>query len=157
MKHGPKAAIRLRAMRTADLGPVYRLEVGSQPAPWPLSFFRRLLRKGASCWVLEDEGQIVGFGIVALAKRRAHIMNMCVAPAYRRRGLGRRLILHMLAVARRHRCGRAWLEVRVTNRPAVTLYRKLGFRTRLVAKGYYRTRCGRQNALVMARSLDRII
>lgn len=147
---------RLRPMRTSDLPAVYRLEVMSQPMPWPLPFFRRQLRTGASCWVLTEGEAVIGFGIVAVARGMAHVMNMCIAPACRRRGLGRRLMLHLLDVARRHHCKRVWLEVRATNRPAVTLYRRLGFRTRLVAKGYYRTRRGRQNALVMARPTNRI-
>lgn len=80
--------IHLRPMRDADLPAVHRLEVSSQPVPWPLWFFRRQLRSSASCWVLVADEAIIGFGIVAFEKDRAHIMNMCVAPGYRRRGLG---------------------------------------------------------------------
>lgn len=52
-------------MRDADLPAVHRLEVVSQPVPWPLWFFRRQLRSSASCWVLEADEAIIGFGIVA--------------------------------------------------------------------------------------------
>ncbi len=145
--------IHLRPMLESDLPGVYGLEVTSQPLPWPLWFFRRQVRQGASCWVLEEEAGIVGFGIVAFAKNRAHIMNMCVAPGYRRRGLGRRILLHLLGVARHRHCRRAWLEVRRANRPAIGLYRTLGFRTKAIRKGYYPTRTGRQNGLLMARPI----
>ena len=144
---------RLRPMQESDLPGVYRLEILSQPVPWPLWFFRRQLRTGASCWVLEEGTEIIGFGIVAFEKDRAHIMNMCVAPAYRHHGLGRHMMLHLLGIARHRRCRRAWLEVRPTNRPAILLYRKLGFRTKLVRKGFYPSRRGRQNGLVMARPI----
>ncbi len=146
-------SLRLRPMLRADLPGVHRLELMSQPIPWPLWLFRRQLRSGASCWVLEAGGEIAGFGIVAFDKQRAHIMNMCVAPGYRRRGLGQRIMLHLLDVARHRHCRGAWLEVRRSNRPAVVLYRKLGFRTRRIGTGYYPTRRGRLNGAVMARPL----
>jgi ribosomal-protein-alanine N-acetyltransferase len=145
--------LRLHPMHVSDLPAVYMLERQCQPDPWPLWFFRRLLRRGASCWVLEDNGEIVGFGIVNMVRRWAHIMNMCVAPGYRRRGLGRRILIHLLAMAKLRHAQHAWLEVRPTNRPAILLYRKMGFRKKHVRKDYYRSRRGRQNAIVMARRL----
>ncbi len=144
-------SIRLRPMQESDLPGVHRLEVRSQPLHWPLWFFRSQLRKGASCWVLEEGEEILGFGILACEKNGAHIMNMCVAPQYRRRGLGRRILLHLLGIAKHRRCRRAWLEVRRSNRPAILLYRKLGFRGTQIRKSYYPGRKGRQNGLLMAR------
>ena len=47
----------------------------------------------------------------------------------------------------------AWLEVRPTNRAAVLLYRKLGFRQKQLLKGYYRSPGRTQNALYMARPI----
>ena len=147
------ANIRLRPMHESDLADVHRLEVTSQPIPWPRWFFRRQLRKGASCWVLEEGNKIVGFGIIAFVKDWAHIMNMCVARDYRRRGLGRRIMLHLLGLASKRHCRRVWLEVRPSNWPAILLYRKLGFHKKMIRKGYYRTRTGRQNGVVMVRAL----
>lgn len=146
-----RSPIRLRPMREPDLRHVFRLERLSQPTPWPMSLFRRQLRGGASCWVLERGRQIIGFGIVDFVADWAHVMNMCVAPEFRRQGLGRRLLLHLLGVASQRGFRRAWLEVRVTNRPAILLYTRLGFRTRRIRKGYYRTREGLRDCLVMVR------
>jgi ribosomal-protein-alanine N-acetyltransferase len=140
-------------MQASDLPEVHRLEVMCEAFPWPRWLFRRQLRARASCWVLEEGGHVVGFGIVAFEKNQAHITNMCVARGYRRRGLGRRMLLHLLGVARRRHCPRVWLEVRATNRPAILLYRKLGFRTRTLCRGYYPARGGRQNGLIMARPI----
>jgi ribosomal-protein-alanine N-acetyltransferase len=145
--------LRLRPMHEPDLPAVYMLEKRCQLDPWPLWYFRRMLRKGASCWVLEHNGEVVGFGIVSMVRHWAHIMNMCVAPNYRRRGLGRRILIHLLATAKLRHANHAWLEVRPTNRPAILLYRKQGFRSKHIRKDYYRTRHGRQNAIVMARQL----
>ena len=146
-------SIHFRSMQEHDLPAVHRLEKQSQPYPWPQWCFRSLIRSGASCWVLEQNGEIIGFGIFNVRINRAHIMNMCVAPEYRRHGLGRRIMLHMLSMAKKNHARRAWLEVRATNRTAILLYRKLGFRAREIRKGYYLTRRGRQNAIIMSRKL----
>jgi ribosomal-protein-alanine N-acetyltransferase len=147
------ATMRIRAMRPVDLPLVYALEVMGQEVPWSKSYFRRVLRQGASCWVLERDGEIFGFGIVSFIDEWAHIMNMAVAPAYRRRGLGRRILLHLLRVAKQHGCRRVFLEVRPTNQAAVALYRQLRFHFRAIQKHYYPTRGRRQDALILARSL----
>ncbi|MGD8483230.1 MAG: ribosomal protein S18-alanine N-acetyltransferase [Thioalkalispiraceae bacterium] len=144
--------IQLRAMQEKDLHAVHNLEKICQPFPWPAWYFRRQLRV-ASCWVLEHNGMVVGFGIVAMVKHWAHIMNMCIAPGYRRCGQGRRIMLHLLKVARQHYATHAWLEVRPSNYPAITLYRKLGFRKKQVREKYYPRRGGRENGLVMVRLL----
>jgi ribosomal-protein-alanine N-acetyltransferase len=146
-------SIQLRPMLESDLPGAYRLEVMSQPLPWPLWFFRRQVRQGASCWVLEEDGGIVAFGMVAFARNRAHIMNMGVAPGYRRRGLGRRIMLHLLGGARHRHCRRAWLEVRRANRSATGLYRTLGLRTKAIREGYCPARTGRRNGSLMARPI----
>ena len=145
--------IHFRSMQEHDLPAVYRLEKACQPMPWPCWCFRSTIRSRASCWVVEKEGEIIGFGILSIEKGRAHIMNMCVAPAHQRQGLGRRIMLHLLSIAKKKHARNAWLEVRSTNRPAILLYRKLGFRAKLIRKGYYRMRHGRKNAIIMARKL----
>jgi len=68
------------------------------------------------------------------------------------RGLWRHLMLHLLEIAKQRHCRRTWLEVRRTNRPAILLYRKLGFRTRKIHKRMYPTPRGCVNGLVMGRA-----
>lgn len=143
----------LRSMQKQDLPAVFRLEEASQSFPWPHWFFRRTLRSHASCWVLEKEHVVIGFGIMAIEKGQAHIMNMCVAAAYQRQGLGRHILLQLLAIAKKQHARKAWLEVRAGNRPARLLYRKLGFHSKAIRKGYYLTPHGRQNAIIMMRKL----
>ena len=148
----PAGHILLRAMQEKDVVAVYKLEKLSQPRPWPRWYFRKQLRT-SSCWVLEEQGMIVGFGIVAMVKDWAHIMNMCVAPGYRRRGLGRRIMRHLLQVAKRLHASHAWLEVRPSNIPAISLYRKMDFRKIQIRKNYYVIPSGKENAIVMVRRL----
>lgn len=146
-------SIHFRSLQQRDLAAVYELEKLCQSYPWPLWWFRKTLRGGASGWLLEIDGRIIGFGILRITRARAHILNMCVTPEYRHRGLGRRILLRLLVVARKQHARQAWLEVRATNRTAILLYRKLGFHMQAIRKHYYLTRTGRENAIVMARKL----
>lgn len=146
-------SIHFRSLQQRDLSEVYELEKLCQTYPWPRWWFRKTLRGGASGWLLEKDSRIIGFGILRVDKTRAHILNMCVAPEYRHRGLGRRIMLQLLVVARKQHARQAWLEVRATNHTAILLYRKLGFHMQSIRKHYYLKRSGRENAIVMARKL----
>ncbi len=141
-------------MQQRDLAAVYELEKLCQAYPWPRWWFRKTLRAGASGWLLEKEGKVIGFGILKTDKARAHILNMCVSPEHRRRGLGRRIMLQLLVIARKRHTRQAWLEVRSSNHTAIQLYRKLGFHMQGIRKHYYPTRTGRENAIIMARKLQ---
>ncbi|MGD8925429.1 MAG: ribosomal protein S18-alanine N-acetyltransferase [Thioalkalispiraceae bacterium] len=145
--------IHFRSMQVHDLPAVARLENTCQNVPWPMWCFRRMLRTHAACWILETGSELIGFGIVRMEDDRAHIMNMCVSPAWRHRGLGRRILLQLLSTARKKHARSAWLEVRKDNHDAILLYRKQGFRARLIRKHYYLTRRGRQHAIVMMRKV----
>jgi ribosomal-protein-alanine N-acetyltransferase len=137
-------------MSTADLPAELRLERQSYPAPWHAWFFRRLLRRRASCWVLEQGGIVCGYGVMRCVRGWAHIMNLCVAQDRRRRGLGRKMLIQLMKKGHHCGAGRAWLEVHPDNRGAIALYRSLGFRTQLRRKGYYLHSPQRQrDALIM--------
>lgn len=141
-------------MRMVDLEQVMGNERGCYTQPWPAWLMRLVLRSGASCWVVEGAGGVLGHGVVNLEPRgAAHIMNICIAAPYRRRGLGRKLLAHMLQVARARGARQVWLEVRPDNGAAITLYRRMGFRKAGVRKGYYREGVGRLDALVMVAEL----
>ena len=83
-----------------------------------------------------EEG-ILGLGCYWAILDEAHITLLAIAPPYRSQGLGRRLLLHLLASARQRGLARATLEVRATNQPALMLYRSLGFRTAGRRRHYY--------------------
>ncbi len=85
----------------------------------------------------EPENRIVGFAGMWIVCDEAHITTIGVAPEYRGQGLGEWLLVHLIeeAIARHAR----WLtlEVRVSNEPAQTLYRKYGFSVQGTRKRYY--------------------
>jgi ribosomal-protein-alanine N-acetyltransferase len=96
--------------------------------------------------------EIVGYACRWLHDAAVEIQNVAVHPDWRRRSIGRQLVETLLSEARQAGVRRALLEVRSTNRPALTLYRKLGFRETGTRPGYY---SDGEDAVLMERNLDR--
>lgn len=144
---------RLRPMGSRDLGAIGTIECAAYTHPWSPRIFSDCLRVGYSCWVLELEGVVQGYGIMSVGAGECHILNLCVRPASQQRGFGRMLLAHLLDSAQEHGAERALLEVRPSNGAARRLYRQMGFAQVGVRRAYYPTRDGREDALVLTRPL----
>jgi len=142
-----------RPMARQDLDSLVRIERAAYPYPWTLGNFRDCLDAGYSCWVAEIDGRLAGYWIMMLAVGEGHILNCCVAPDWQGRGFGRQLVEHLMGTARDHGTEFLFLEVRPSNTVAVGLYKRLGFETIGVRKGYYPADQGQEDALVMKRDL----
>ncbi len=83
------------------------------------------------------DGELAAFITVAVGPGELEIYNIAVRPDLRQTGLGKTLLSGVLERAGRHGIGRAVLEVRVGNTPALGLYRSLGFSECGRRKAYY--------------------
>lgn len=125
-------------MISADLGEIMAIERASYPFPWTEGIFRDCLRVGYLCRVLvTGNDAVVGYGVLSHGGGEAHILNVCVAMAYRHRGLGKTMVSQMMDDARRLGADTLLLEVRVSNTVAIELYHKLGFNEIGVRNNYY--------------------
>ena len=133
--------MNVRPLAAGDLEEVLRLEqeVYAGRDPWSRTAFEHELHAPASLWLvtLDDTGVQAYTGGWILAGNEFHLLNLAVAPARRRTGIARELLVQLLARAARQGCRSATLEVRRGNEPARALYESLGFRTEGVLKGYY--------------------
>jgi ribosomal-protein-alanine N-acetyltransferase len=144
----PAPSWHLRPMAQADLARVAALERESYVFPWSDQIFADCLRVGYHCIVVDMADGVSGYGVLSMGAGEAHVLNLCIAEGCRRRGVGRALLLALLAHAR-DRGGRdAFLEVRRTNRAAIALYHDLGFECVGTRRGYYQAQDGREDALV---------
>lgn len=82
---------------------------------------------------------VSAYAVLRVLAPEAEIENICVAPAYRRGGLGVCLMQEMLETAAKKGAVRIFLEVRAHNEAAQALYRKMGFSEAYVRKAYYRS------------------
>jgi len=80
---------------------------------------------------------LVGFVGLWYMAGEAHIVSIAVREAYRRSGLGELLLIGALEMGIRRDCQVLTLEARVSNAPAIALYKKYGFNSVGVRRAYY--------------------
>lgn len=146
-------ALDIRPMREADLSAVMEIEQKSYPYPWTQTIFSDCMHAGYSCWVGGRNGIIEGYGVISVAAGESHLLNLCVRPESQRQGVGRKLLLHLISIARRHDAEMLFLEVRLSNKFARTLYENEGFNELGTRRDYYPMAGGREDALILARIL----
>jgi ribosomal-protein-alanine N-acetyltransferase len=128
----------LRVMRFEDLDNVVDIENRVFPNPWPRYFFEKDLEsRNAVAFVVEEKGKIVGYSLGMCVDVELHISNIAVATDFQRRGLGSKMLREMERVAVERGCGYAYLEVRTTNVPAITMYKNKGYDILYIRKRYY--------------------
>jgi len=141
-----------RPMLAADLDQVAAIERVSLPSPWSKELFEaELKRDQARYFVAEEGGRVAGYMGYWEAPQEAHIINLAVAPEFRKKGLGAAMLGHVLEFARKTGAGLATLEVRDSNEAARKLYEKCGFRFVAIRKKYYAD--NQEDAVVMIREL----
>ncbi|HNY29678.1 MAG TPA: GNAT family N-acetyltransferase [Fibrobacteria bacterium] len=129
-----------RSMEVGDLQAVCSLDAVCQGSPWTKGQFRDEMDRGEDgfCRVVDAmSGELAAYLCAWLAADELSIGTIGVAPAFRRLGLARSLILaaHRWATARGGAI--AHLEVRAGNLAAIGLYEGLGYRRVGLRRGYY--------------------
>lgn len=142
-----------RAMTLEDLESVFAIECLAHSHPWSISNIRDCITSGYHCQVLEQDGDIVAFGIISTAIGESHLLNLVVSPNRQRQGLGQRLLNQLLKAAVTLGAEVMFLEVRVSNQGAIALYLENGFSEIGRRKDYYPARQGREEAIVMIMDL----
>jgi len=131
--------------RADDVEALASLERRCYTHPWSVRGFREALRRGEHGLVLvarapagaDPERGILAYCVIETAADELHVHNLAVRPEYRGGGLGRRLLAIGLTIGERRGARVALLEVRESNRPAIELYRSMGFAPVAVRRNYY--------------------
>lgn len=152
----------LRPFRSSDLETVMRINRTCLPENYGSFFFLELHKRFPSTFIVaEEENEVVGYvmcrietglpsmGFLGLV-RKGHVVSIAVLPEHRRKGIGYALMREAMQNMRRYKAKECYLEVRVSNTPAINLYKKLGFRIVKTIPSYY---VDGENAYVMARKL----
>ena len=142
----------IRAMELADIEPVLAIESVSFSRPWNKDHFAHEIRSPHSFpFVCESERGIAGYICLTVLFELAEILDIAVAPDVRGRGVARRLMQHALGAASGSGAQLVSLEVRSSNVPAISLYRRFGFEQCGVRPRYYD---GADDAVIMEKILS---
>jgi ribosomal-protein-alanine N-acetyltransferase len=140
----------LRVFAPPDIESVVNINRVCLPENYAPYFFLDTFHSSPQTFIVaESEGNIVGYimcrvehGFSEVRKlhfaKKGHVISVAVMPEFRRRSIGRGLVERALSALSSLSADECFLEVRITNDPAVDLYRKLGFEiTRRIARYYY--------------------
>jgi len=144
--------VKLRRARKEDLSRIQRIESLSFRNPYPPYYTKALIESLSDVsLVSEVEGRIVGYIFARVEYGNiGHIITIAVDPEYRRMGIGEKLMRAVLNILKELGCVSVYLEVRVSNKPAINLYKKLGFVVKRRVPRYYKDG---EDAFLMDRTL----
>jgi ribosomal-protein-alanine N-acetyltransferase len=130
------AELAIRRLAYSDLPAVLAIERRSFTTPWSLAMFVLELSKPSGiCLAATHEGRLAGYLVCSRYADVWHLMNVAIEPRRRREGIATSLLRELLTTA--GPSARYTLEVRTSNRPAIAMYERLGFRAAGHRRGYY--------------------
>jgi ribosomal-protein-alanine N-acetyltransferase len=152
----------IRQFAPSDLGAVIEINRSCLPENYAPSFFLDNFRSCPQGFLVAETSEgIVGYVMCRIEHgfsefkrfrlaRKGHIVSLAVIPSHRHAGIGSALVANAIIALAQYGADECYLEVRVTNHPAILLYRKLGFEiTRRVASYYF----DGADAFIMSKSL----
>jgi len=141
-------AYRIRSAVPADAALLVGIERRCFSDPWSETSFREALESPWSFGLVAHTGRgIAGYLIGREVAGTGEVLNLAVAPEYRRHGVGRALLRAGLSFLRKRRVEEVYLEVRESNQSAQALYLSSGFRPVGQRTAYYRN--PKEDALVL--------
>ncbi|MFN2484956.1 MAG: ribosomal protein S18-alanine N-acetyltransferase [Candidatus Limnocylindria bacterium] len=116
-------------MQIADIPAVHAIERRSFSSPWPENaFHEELTHNRMARYVVARVGEeIAAYAGLWMIVDEGHITTFGVDPAWRRQGIGQRMLLYLVDLSRELQATRMTLEVRASNQAAQALYCKFGF------------------------------
>ena len=139
-------------MRETQAAQVAALERENFSLPWDEASVRAELDNPLSLWLVAAEGEtVLGYVGSQTAFDDTDILNVCVRPDARRRGIARTLLCALEDHLIRSGTARITLEVRASNEPARALYEGLGYVRVGLRRGYYEK--PREDALILQKEL----
>ena len=127
----------VKRIERADLARIATLERACFTHPWSEEALALLCTDTAFGFVCLDRDTAVAYGGMLTVLDEGQIINIATSPAHRGQGLGTAVLSALLEHARERGLVSVTLEVRLSNAPAIALYRKLGFAELGRRKNFY--------------------
>lgn len=154
----------LRPFEPGDLEKVIQINRVCLPENYSTYFFMDIYERYPATFIVAEHGHnIVGyimcrietgfssFGLFSISKK-GHVVSVAVLPEFQRKGVGIALTKEAMKNMRLYKAKECYLEVRVSNVPAASMYKKLGLQVVRTARRYY---ADGENAYVMAMKLKK--
>ncbi|MCS7232599.1 MAG: ribosomal protein S18-alanine N-acetyltransferase [Synergistetes bacterium] len=125
-------------MNLGDIDEVLEIERESFSIPWSKRTFLNELSFPENVYLVARlKDKVVGYAGIRFYGRQGHITTIAVASRWRGNQIGEQLLLAILEIAKERKVREVILEVRPSNRVAIGLYEKYGFKVIGVIPNYY--------------------
>jgi ribosomal-protein-alanine N-acetyltransferase len=142
--------IRIEKMNPGQLSSILKIEKSVFKDPWTAASFVEVMSFSPDCWAALAGDEVVGYVVTQWILDEIHILNIAVAAEMHRKGVGTRLLDYVITEGLKHNMKDVFLEVRVGNSAAISLYERFEFKALTIRKKYY---TDGEDALVMHRTL----
>jgi ribosomal-protein-alanine N-acetyltransferase len=151
---------QFKVMELLDLKRVLEIEAASHSHPWSKKNFEDCISQKYWNYVLfvdlENEINYLGHSIVMPGVEELHLLNITIAPDFRRQNIATQALLAIENMGQEHAFAKILLEVRKSNIHAIKLYEKLAYQVIGIRKDYYSVDgnpSSREDALVMEKMI----
>ena len=146
------SSLQVRPVKPEDLSVISEIEEASFKDPFPPYFIAQLADANPNTFLVAlDKGTIVGYAVVDDWTDQHHLVSIAVLANHRRRGVGHALLNALIG---RLSQGKLGLELRKSNKNALSLYMKNGFSQTGVAHSYY---TDGEDAIQMEKTIEKKI
>ncbi|QGY41207.1 ribosomal-protein-alanine N-acetyltransferase [Pseudodesulfovibrio cashew] len=130
--------VEVKELEASDLDDLVELEKRCFAYNWTREqFLMGLERKVFVILGIRLDERLAGYIAFSLIEDEMEILNLAVHPDFRMLGFGAALLGSAFGVCRDRGVKKSFLDVKVSNEPAIHLYRKFGYKQIGVRKKYY--------------------
>ncbi len=132
-----------------DLSAIGLIENEVHAYPWTQGNFLDSLKSNHTCLMMKLNEEIIGYTVMMFVLDECHLLNISIKKSMQKKGYGSHLLKEVIRQANLAHAKTIYLEVRASNQTAIHLYDKHGFNEMSIRKDYYRTKEGREDAILM--------
>lgn len=119
-----------------DIAQIANIEKLCFSTPWSENAISESMSAGTHFYVIRKNDIVAGYMGLSKISGEGYVTNIAILPEYRRQGLGRLLLQHVIEDSKSD-LEFISLEVRESNLPAISLYTSFGFEKAGLRKRFY--------------------
>ena len=150
-------SILIEKMKEEDLDEILAIEKICFPTPWTKGMFLQELSLDIAFNFVakakkNDTIKVVGYVCFWFFAGETHILNLAVSPEYQSKGIATKLLEYVHNLVIKKGGFVVFLEVRPSNKKALSLYKKMGYKVEGIRKRYYNDTG--EDAIIMEKRLQ---
>ena len=146
------SSITVKLTVKENIPEIAKLEKICFSTPWSEASLLEALDNGTTLFTAFYNKTIAGYMGISCILDEGYITNIAVFPNFRKKGIATAMLKNCINLAKEKKLAFISLEVRESNKKAIGLYEKLGFKTVGVRKNFYTNPC--ENAKIMTKRFD---